>query len=136
VSAFRAGTRQELAPSPFPTAELRARWRRIEAVVSDLQRSEADADLPVTPPPDSALLAPLHRWASGGSLGDALRGTDLGPGDLAREVRQVLELLEQVAAVAPGPIAAVAEAAIVATSRGVVVATAHAEGREVEVARR
>jgi ATP-dependent RNA helicase HelY len=136
VSAFRAGTRQDLAPSPFPTGELRARWRRIEAVTSDLQRTEAEAGLPITPPPDSALLAPIHRWAGGAPLGDALRGTELGPGDLAREVRQVLELLEQVAAVAPAPIAAAAEGAIRATSRGVVVATAHPEGREEAVLHR
>jgi ATP-dependent RNA helicase HelY len=125
VSAFRSGSRQELAPSPFPTSELRERWRRIEAITSDLERTEADAGLPLTPPPDAALLGPIHRWAAGCDLGDALRGTALGPGDLAREVRQVLELLEQVTAVAPAPIAAAADAAIVAMSRGVVVATAH-----------
>ncbi len=130
VSAFRSGSRQELAPSPFPTAELRDRWRRIEAVADDLQRSESDAGLPLTPSPDSALLAPLHRWASGAPLGDALRGTPLGPGDLAREVRQVLELLEQVVAVAPASIAQQAGRAIEAMSRGVVVATAHREGRD------
>ncbi|HVF32679.1 MAG TPA: DEAD/DEAH box helicase [Acidimicrobiales bacterium] len=125
VSAFRSGSRQELAPSPFPTAELRERWRRIEAVTGDLERTEAAAGLPLTPPPDSALLAPLHRWASGAALGDALRGTTLGPGDLAREARQVLELLEQVQVVATPPIAAVAELAIDAIARGIVVATAH-----------
>jgi ATP-dependent RNA helicase HelY len=136
VSAFRSGNRQELSPSPFPSSELRARWRRIEEVTTDLQRTESDAGLPVTPSPDSALLGPLHRWAGGSSLSEALQGTALGPGDLAREVRQVLELLEQVVAVAPPAIAAAAEAGIVAMSRGVVVATAHAEGREPEVVHR
>ena len=130
VSAFRSGARQELAPSPFPTAELRDRWRRIESVTTDLERTEADAGLPLTPAPDSALLSPLYRWAGGSSLADALAGTALGPGDLAREVRQVLELLEQIQAVAPAPIAAVADDAIREMSRGVVVATAHPEGRE------
>jgi ATP-dependent RNA helicase HelY len=129
ISAFRSGTRQELAPSPFPTSELRDRWRRIEAVSSDLQRCESDASLPMTPPPDSALLTPIHRWTGGDDLGESLRGSTLGPGDLAREVRQVLELLEQVVAVAPVDIAASAESAILAMSRGVVVATAHREGR-------
>jgi ATP-dependent RNA helicase HelY len=129
ISAFRSGTRQELAPSPFPTSELRERWIRIDVVSSDLQRTESDAGLPMTPAPDSALLTPVHRWTAGASLGDALAGTMLGPGDLAREVRQVLELLEQVVAVAPVPIAAAAETAIDAMSRGVVVATAHIEGQ-------
>ena len=129
ISAFRSGTRQELAPSPFPTSELRDRWVRIDAVASDLQRTESDAGLPMTPAPDSALLTPVHRWTSGAPLGDALAGTFLGPGDLAREVRQVLELLEQVVAVAPVDIAAVADLAIEAMSRGVVVATAHIEGQ-------
>jgi ATP-dependent RNA helicase HelY len=134
VSAFRAGTRQDLAPSPFPTPELRERWRRIEEVVDDLQRCESDLGLPITPHPDSALLTPIHRWTGGTDLAGALRASGLGPGDLAREVRQVLELLEQVAVVAPPSIAANAESGIVAMSRGIVVATAHPEGREVAVA--
>jgi ATP-dependent RNA helicase HelY len=131
VSAFRSGTRQELAPSPFPTPQLRERWRRTEEVVSDLQRCESDLGLPVTPHPDSALLTPIHRWTGGADLATALRSSSLGPGDLAREVRQVLELLEQVAVVATPSIAAAAEEGIVAMSRGIVVATAHPEGRDV-----
>jgi ATP-dependent RNA helicase HelY len=129
ISAFRSGTRQELAPSPFPTSILRERWIQIDAVASDLQRTESDAGLPMTPAPDSALLTPIHRWTAGASLGDSLAGTLLGPGDLAREVRQVLELLEQVVVVAPVAIAAEAETAIFSMSRGVVVATAHIEGQ-------
>jgi hypothetical protein len=41
----------------------------------------------------------------------------------------VLELLEQIAAVAAAPIAATASVAIEAMSRGIVVATAHVEGQ-------
>ena len=134
ISAFRSGTRQELAPSPFPTSELRRRWSQIDAVASEVQRAESDAGLPVTPAPDSALLTPLYRWTAGAPLGEALAGTLLGPGDLAREVRQVLELLEQVVAVAPVDIAATADSAIAAMSRGVVVATAHIEGQTSAVA--
>ena len=130
ISAFRSGTRQELAPSPFPTSQLRERWVAIDAVASELQRTESDAGLPVTPPPDSALLTPVHRWTSGASLGDTLAGSMLGPGDLAREVRQVLELLEQLAVVAPAEMVSIAESAIAAMSRGVVVATAHSEDRD------
>jgi ATP-dependent RNA helicase HelY len=134
VSAFRSGTRQDLAPSPFPTPVLRERWRRIEVVVEDLQRCESDLGLPITPHPDSALLTPIHRWTGGADLATALRSSGLGPGDLAREVRQVLELLEQVAVVATPAIAAAAEEGIVAMSRGIVVATAHPEGRDVAAA--
>ena len=125
ISAFRSGTRQELAPSPFPTADLRRRWHTVEVVTGDLERTESDLGLPLTPAPDSALLGPIHRWTGGQSLGESLRGTALGPGDLAREVRQVLELLEQVQVVAPPAIAAVAVEAVAAMSRGVVVASAH-----------
>ncbi|HUP86649.1 MAG TPA: DEAD/DEAH box helicase [Acidimicrobiales bacterium] len=134
VSAFRSGTRQELAPSPFPTSQLRERWVGIDAIASDLQRTESDNGLRMTPAPDSALLTPTHRWTAGAPLGDALAGTALGPGDLAREVRQVLELLEQIVAVAPPPIASTASTAIDAMSRGVVVATAHVEGQTSSVA--
>lgn len=133
ISAFRSGTRQDLAPSPSPTAELRARWQRIEHVAADLRRAEHEADLNETPHPDSGLLAPIFRWTSGDDLDESLRGTGLGPGDLAREVRQVLELLEQVVVVASPEIVARATEAIAAMCRGVVVATAHEEGRSVAV---
>lgn len=129
VSAFRSGTRPEMAPTPLPTAELRDRWRRIDGVISDLQSCEAAAGLPLTPPPDASLIAPLYRWVAGCDLGATLQGTTLGPGDLVREARQVLELLEQISAVAPPALAARSREAIAATSRGVVVATAHPEQR-------
>jgi ATP-dependent RNA helicase HelY len=127
VSAFRSGVRDELTPSPFPTAGLRARWIEVEAVSAGLQRAEAEANLVPTPPPDAALLAPLHRWASGADLARALAGSGgtLGAGDLAREARQVVELLEQVRAVASPATAATAVLAIDAIARGVVVASAH-----------
>ncbi len=133
ISAFRSGTRQELAPSPYPTAELRKRWRRIDVVAAELQQAELDADLRETPHPDSALLTPIYRWTRGDDLDEALRGTGLGPGDLVREVRQVLELLEQIVVVATPGIAASALAAIASMARGVVVATAHDEDRNAAV---
>ncbi len=105
ISAFRAGTRQELTPSPFPDGAAPPSGGRRMSRQIDLERDEGEAGLPLTPPPDPSLLTPL----SGGPaahLADTLAGhRTLGPGDLAREARQVLELLEQIAAVAPAPVA-------------------------------
>jgi ATP-dependent RNA helicase HelY len=125
LSAFRATSQRQLGPSPFPNAELRKRWQRVETLATSLQRSEADAGLNASPAPDAALLLPIYRWASGATLIETLAGSSLGPGDLAREVKQVIELAEQVVAVAPQALAATTSAVMRVMARGIVVATAH-----------
>jgi ATP-dependent RNA helicase HelY len=72
----------------------------------------------------------MHAWAAGDSLADVLEDDeDLTGGDFVRHVKQVVDLLHQVADVAPDPdTAARAREAAGACFRGVVAASSLLRG--------
>lgn len=71
---------------------------------------------------DAGLASTVCRWADGGSLGDVLDG-DLAPGDFVRHIKQSVDLLGQIAAVAGPALAATARQTAKALNRGVVAAS-------------
>ena len=100
---------------------------RIWSSVAD---SEQALGLPQTRVPEAGFAWPVYRWARGEPLRRALdaaaqRGSELPPGDFIRWCKQVVDLLDQIAA-APlpaGPVAPVGPAARTAARairRGVV----------------
>ena len=107
------------AQAGLPTGIVRDRWPEVTALAADVERAEEAAGLPPTRRPEPILAIPIHRWAGGADLADALAGTQVSPGDLVREIRQVNELLEQIAEVASGPIATNAMTAIALCARGI-----------------
>lgn len=71
--------------------------------------------------PDLGFCWAVHRWASGVKLERVLRDSDLAAGDFVRWVKQVIDLLGQVATASAGtPVQDRANAAIDALMRGVV----------------
>jgi ATP-dependent RNA helicase HelY len=75
--------------------------------------------------PDLGIAWAAHTWASGASLETVLLGTDLAPGDFVRWMRQLVDLLGQVADAAGGheptaDVRAAARGAARAIHRGVV----------------
>jgi ATP-dependent RNA helicase HelY len=93
-------------------------WSRLE----DLETSHG---VPVTRAPDLSLVGPVHRWASGRSLGPVLTGTDLAAGDFVRWCKQVIDLLDQLAGAAPSPaMRGTARRAVESLRRGVVAQSA------------
>jgi ATP-dependent RNA helicase HelY len=89
-------------------------WGRLGAL-------EEAHELEVTRPLDAGLVAPVHRWASGRGLEAVLQGTDVAAGDFVRWCKQVVDVLDQLAAAAPRPaLRAAARAAQDAVLRGVV----------------
>jgi ATP-dependent RNA helicase HelY len=64
----------------------------------------------------------VHRWASGRSLEEVLRGSELSAGDFVRRCKQVIDLLGQVGQAAEGQVADTARRASHAMLRGVVAA--------------
>lgn len=71
---------------------------------------------------DASLAAVIHRWAGGCGL-EAVLGDDLAPGDFVRHVKQTVDLLGQISAVARPSLAATARRAAAALNRGVVAAS-------------
>jgi ATP-dependent RNA helicase HelY len=93
----------EAPPAPrFPTAELRRRVGRLEAVADGLNRRERAARLPETRPPDPGFLAAAWTWASGAALEQVL-DEELTGGDFVRNTKQLIDLLRQLGDVVEDP---------------------------------
>jgi len=96
-----------------------------QRVWSRLEDLEAARGVPVTRAPDLGLVGPVHRWASGRSLGPVLQGTDLAAGDFVRWCKQVIDLLDQLAGAAPSAaMRGTARRAVESLRRGVVAQSA------------
>ncbi|KNH15556.1 RNA helicase [Arthrobacter sp. ZBG10] len=68
---------------------------------SALEDVEEDNKLPLTGEPELGLVWPMYKWARGRHLQEVLNGTDLAAGDFVRWVKQVVDLLDQLAKI-PG----------------------------------
>ncbi|XAS62596.1 DEAD/DEAH box helicase [Micrococcaceae bacterium Sec5.8] len=72
----------------------------VDIVVSEwsaLEDVEEANKLPLTGEPELGLVWPIFKWARGRHLQDVLSGTDLAAGDFVRWVKQVIDLLDQLA---------------------------------------
>ncbi len=120
------GPEHQRPPTPrWASAELARRWRGIERTWRDLSANEDDAGLPETRTPDAGLAPIVHAWASGRTLTQVLDLDDtLTGGDFVRHVKQLVDLLRQIALVAPTPATAAAAGEAADTCfRGVVAAS-------------
>ena len=95
----------------------------LSALAQDLRSEERRLGLPRTRRPDPGLARSVTRWAEGGLLSSVLADCDVAPGDFVRNIRQLIDLLRQLAQVAPSPPTAdAAELAVSLLRRGVVAA--------------
>jgi ATP-dependent RNA helicase HelY len=107
----------------MPTGEVAARYRRLEATWSRVRRAEDAHQVELCRELDDGFATPVFHWADGKPLEDVLRETTMAPGDFVRNCKQLLDLLRQIAEVAPESAAAVAGQAAAAVNRGVVAYT-------------
>ena len=127
VSCFTYEHRaKEPPPRPwFPSKVMRDRVVRIEDLARRLNRDEAHAGLPVSRPPDPTLAPLVHAWASGGGLASVLSEELVSGGDFVRNIKNLVDLLHQIEAVAPERrTASVASQAANMLRRGVVASSA------------
>jgi ATP-dependent RNA helicase HelY len=111
-------------PRRWPNQDVARRSRAIDGVWRDLQLAEREARLPETRRPDPGFTAAIHAWVKGDDLADVLEDEELTGGDFVRNVKQTIDLLRQIADVAPSPAtAATAQAAADACLRGVIAAS-------------
>lgn len=107
----------------LPGAAVEAALRSMDDSWAELDERMEQAGLPRTSAPDPGIAWMVHRWASGSRLESVLRDSDLAAGDFVRRCKQLVDLLDQIAAVAPQPtLAAAARNAVAAVRRGVVAA--------------
>ncbi|MFC0081760.1 DEAD/DEAH box helicase [Aciditerrimonas ferrireducens] len=112
--------RRRLRPAPPPEAA-RARLEELGQLAERLREDEALHRLPPTRLPDPGFAQAAAAWARGRPLERILERAELAPGDFVRTIRQLVDLLRQVALVAPeAEVADQAALAARALDRGVV----------------
>lgn len=114
------------APAPRPpTAALSRALRLLTQRWESLHDTERRHGLLTLRKPDPALVEAVYRWADGASLVQVMTFGDVTAGDFVRWMRQVIDLLGQVAQAVPEDHAlrATAHAAVDAINRGVVAYT-------------
>jgi ATP-dependent RNA helicase HelY len=89
------------APPWFPSNKVKRRWLDIEALSSSLASDEERAGLTVHRAPDPTFVAVAYAWASGDGFAELVAEEELTGGDFVRTMRQLIDLLRQLAQVAP-----------------------------------
>jgi ATP-dependent RNA helicase HelY len=122
VSALTFESRRpdDASPPRLPPGQAREVLAAMVRVWGELDGIEKDHQLAFLREPDLGFAWTAHAWARGRALEQVL-SSDLTPGDFVRAVKQLIDLLDQVAAAAgPMPVADTARRAISALRRGVV----------------
>jgi ATP-dependent RNA helicase HelY len=89
---------------------------------STLRATERDHRLEFLREPDAGFAWASYRWANDATLDQVLDDVDMAPGDFVRWMKQLIDLLDQVADAAPesSPVRTTAVQAIKHLRRGVV----------------
>jgi ATP-dependent RNA helicase HelY len=125
VSACTFETRPGRTPVvSTPPKALRPRLARLAALAENLRDAEEQSQLPRTRAADDGFADVAWRWARGQRLDHVLERAELAPGDFVRNVKQLIDLLRQLAVVGRPDTAAVARQAAQSLQRGVVAASA------------
>ncbi|MEJ5256585.1 MAG: hypothetical protein WHS89_14685, partial [Acidimicrobiales bacterium] len=112
----------------FPSSTLRHRVEQIEQIAAELNADERRLGLSLTRGPDPGFLALAHAWAAGEGLDEVLADEEISGGDFVRNIKQLLDLLRQIADTAVDPsTASAAREASQALFRGVVAASSAVE---------
>ena len=92
----------EPPPRPwFSNDEIRGRWQRIAAISEDLAAHERSAGVNEHRGPDPTFAAIAYAWVAGEGFADVVDADELTGGDFVRTTRQLVDLLRQLAIVAP-----------------------------------
>jgi ATP-dependent RNA helicase HelY len=122
ASSLSFEARRATDEPPLPRqAVVVERLAAVESLAAGLRRDERRVGLRRTRRPDGGLARSVVAWASGGTLDRVLRDAEVAPGDFVRNVRQIIDLVRQVAQVARDPATRVnADLATALLRRGVV----------------
>jgi ATP-dependent RNA helicase HelY len=85
----------------FPSPTARKRWQRIAEISYELEEIEEEAGLSVHRPPDATFVAVAFAWAAGEGFAEVVEAEELSGGDFVRTMKQLIDVLRQLALVAP-----------------------------------
>jgi ATP-dependent RNA helicase HelY len=127
VSTLTFGSRQsdDVQPPRLPKGAVPEVLTSMARTWGQLDQLEKDNDLSFLREPDLGFAWAAYRWARGARLETVLEESrDLTPGDFVRAVKQLIDLLDQIAGAAGGgDLAVTARSAIDSIRRGVVAYT-------------
>ncbi|MEX2275446.1 MAG: DEAD/DEAH box helicase [Actinomycetota bacterium] len=107
----------------MPTSASVEAFDRMRDLYRTIRRAEDAHQVELCRELDDGFATPVFHWAEGKPLEDVLHEMDMAPGDFVRTCKMLLDLLRQIADVAPGPTSRVAREAADAVNRGVVAYT-------------
>lgn len=115
--------RAEEPPKPRIPKSLQTQWKVVKELSEKIAKDEQVAGVAPHRPVDAGLMEITYDWASGSELIDIL-SDDLTAGDFVRTMKQLIDLLRQIALIAANSqTSQTAEQAVVALFRGVVAAS-------------
>ncbi len=89
------------AVADMPTKASARAWTELMSLWAGVHEQERERGLELTREPDPGFARRAHGWAAGAPLEDVL-GADDAPGDFVRSTKQLIDLLRQLAEIAPG----------------------------------
>lgn len=113
------------APAPrYPTEHVREVADTMTHLCTDLQRLEREHRVRFLHQPDFGFAHAVWQWSMGASLDDVLGQMDLAAGDFVRAMKQLIDVVAQIAdAAGPGPLRDTARESLDLLRRGVVAYT-------------
>ena len=100
VSVFVYESRKD-SPPKLPRGQVEEVLADLVKVWIEINDLETELGLEPIREPDAGFCWASYRWASGHSLTSILKGTDLTVGDFVRSMKQIIDLLRQIALASP-----------------------------------
>ena len=93
---FETRSSENIAPK-MPSAKVTSTITEVLSLWSELEKIEADFGVQTQREPDAGFAFISYRWATGNSLANVLKGSDMSVGDFVRSTKQLIDLLNQIA---------------------------------------
>jgi ATP-dependent RNA helicase HelY len=81
----------------MPSAKVTSTITEVLSLWTELEKIEADFGVQTQREPDAGFAFISYRWATGNSLANVLKGSDMSVGDFVRSTKQLIDLLNQIA---------------------------------------
>ena len=97
---FQSRTTENYAPK-MPHNNVAQALVSIVSIWSELEKIEERFGVKTQREPDFGFAFISYKWAQGNSLQSVLKGSDMGVGDFVRSIKQIIDLLTQIAGASP-----------------------------------